>query len=177
LGGKLFERNHNDVRLTFIGRTLLPEAKKILEHTENAINIVKKASRGEYGELRIGYGETASFHLLSEVMNKFRESYPLVEVILSELSTDQQIDSLQEGKIDIGFIHPPQYLLELEHQYILTDPLIVILPEHHPLASNSEIPLIALKDEVFVVPLRETGPLAATNYILDKGCPLIYDLL
>ncbi|HWR42018.1 LysR substrate-binding domain-containing protein [Sporomusa sp.] len=165
LGAKLFERTHKEVKLTFVGRTLLPEAKKILKQTENAISIVKKASRGEYGEIRVSYGETASFRLLSEVMKRFHDKYPFVEIILSEMSTDQQVASLKEGTIDIGLIHPPKRLSGLEHQYVLTDPLIVILPESHQLAIYKEIPLSALKNEIFVIPRRESGPLA--EYIME----------
>lgn len=173
LGTKLFERTHKKVSLTFVGRTLLPEAKKILQLTENAVNAVKMASRGEYGEIRISYGETASFRLLSDVMKEFRRQYPLVECVLSEMSTNQQIEALQEGIIDIGFIHPPKHLVDLEQHYVLTDPLVVILPESHPLAANcnKEISLSELKNEVFVMPLKEASPLAEyiTEACLNAG--------
>ncbi|WP_371362763.1 HTH-type transcriptional regulator GltC [Sporomusa rhizae] len=165
LGAKLFERSHKQVKLTVAGRALLPEAKKILKQTSNAIDIVKKASRGEYGEIRISYGETASFRGLSNIMKKYREQYPLVEIVLSEMATAEQIAALKDGKIDVGFIHPPKQFTDLEHQYVLTDPLIAVLPENHPLASCTEIPLTALKDEVFVIPRKESGPLV--DYIIE----------
>src|SRR6202044_867426 len=55
LGIDLFERQRKGVRLTLAGKSFLIDARKILEDCEASIKKAQRISRGEIGELTIGY--------------------------------------------------------------------------------------------------------------------------
>jgi DNA-binding transcriptional LysR family regulator len=55
LGVELFYRTHRTVQLTTAGRVFLADAYKILSETDQAERRVKRAGKGELGQLTIGY--------------------------------------------------------------------------------------------------------------------------
>src|ERR671922_941699 len=54
LGVTLFERSSHGVELTDIGAVLLREARPVLAQAERVVEAVRRAARGEAGELRVG---------------------------------------------------------------------------------------------------------------------------
>src|SRR3954462_3658840 len=86
LGAALFERTNKRVELTQAGRLFLPEARAALAQAERAIEVARKAERGELGELRIGFFPSAP--LVPEIARAFRAyrgKQPNVILILNEL--------------------------------------------------------------------------------------------
>src|SRR3984957_21253647 len=55
LGIDLFERQRKGVRLTLAGKSFLIDRRRILEDCETSIKKAQRISRGEIGELTIGY--------------------------------------------------------------------------------------------------------------------------
>src|ERR1700756_5373812 len=64
IGTKLFRRLSRGVELTEAGSLLLEHARQILAHTEQAIAEVKQLSRGESGQLRVGFAGATYFQSL-----------------------------------------------------------------------------------------------------------------
>jgi DNA-binding transcriptional LysR family regulator len=115
------------------------------------VRAAQRASRGETGRARIGFASSAGFGILPDAVRRFRLQYPDVELVLLECNSNEQIDLLSSGAIDVGLLHPPhstEPALELET--LLVIPLLVALPEGHPLANHRQIALEALKDEPWI---------------------------
>jgi DNA-binding transcriptional LysR family regulator len=55
LGVQLLVRNSRTMRLTSEGEIFLEEAKQILEHADRAVELARRAARGEVGALSIGF--------------------------------------------------------------------------------------------------------------------------
>src|SRR5262245_51192278 len=77
----------------------------------------------------------------------------------NELSSAQQGEAFEAGRIDVGLVHPPvREDLPVTVETILREPLVVALPDHHPLAKREKVPLAKLADEDWILFPRQVGP-------------------
>jgi len=104
----LFEHNAKTVRLTAAGRIFLAEARAVLQRVAEAVQTVKAASSGEKGELHVGYAPSLTTKLLPRALKFFQEANPGVRVILHDFSTEEMLNGLREGELQMALLkHPP----------------------------------------------------------------------
>ena len=154
LGVQLLHRTKRRVQLTQAGQVFLVEARRSLTQIEQTILAAQRAGRGEIGSLVMGFVSSASYSLLPELLQVFRQCFPDVELTLYELTTEQQLQKLRNGGLDIGFLYLPSYDDSLSIISVTNEPLIAALPQSHPLATLPQIPLLSLSSEAFILPLR-----------------------
>ena len=165
LGVRLFERTKRRVRLTSAGQLFLEEACKVLGQTEQAIQTAQKAERGELGRLVVGFNGFAIESLLPDVIRVFCARYPEVNLNLREMTTTDQVKAMQAEQIQLGFIMPPIVTDSLRCEFILQEPLVVLLSETHRLAPEPEVSLQALQDDAFVLVPQQWEPGLRHQYI------------
>lgn len=158
LGVRLFDRTGRSVRLTEAGRMLLEEARGIFIHVEQTVRTVQEAGHGEIGRLSLGFIPAASNDILPEILRKFRDRSPKVELSLHEMMPDRAIQSLHDRRIDVSFLFLPCEDETVRRKIISREPLVVALPEAHPLASEPRLEMRALANEDFVLPARYSTP-------------------
>jgi DNA-binding transcriptional LysR family regulator len=158
LGFDLFHRTKRTVQLTEAGQVFLEEVQRIFKLLEQAIQIGQKTSRGEAGQLVIGFVSSASYNVLPTIFRRFRTDFPGVILELRELTTNQQTQWLKEGQIDVGFVRPPVEDTQFKTENVFRETLVVALPEEHPLAKQSNISLASLCSESFVLFSRTYAP-------------------
>lgn len=159
LGVTLLNRNQRHVALTHAGNAFLGEARHILARIDQAVLVTRRAGRGEIGELAIGFISVADYNVLPIVLREFRARFPLVNLTLSESTSDAQVRDLVAGRIDVGFLLPPVSDPALSSAPILREPLIAALPARHPLARQpGRVALAKLKDAPFILFPRPMAP-------------------
>jgi DNA-binding transcriptional LysR family regulator len=158
LGFQLFHRTKRTVRLTDAGQVFLAEVQQILNHLDRAIQTGRQTSRGEIGQLVIGFVSSAAYNVLPQLLALFRADAPEVTISLHELTTDQQLDWLREGRIDIGVLRPPVEDAIFGTATIFRESLVLALPENHPLTQHPLISLRSLSQEPFIVFPRSFAP-------------------
>jgi DNA-binding transcriptional LysR family regulator len=163
LGVQLFERTRRKVSLTAAGQVLQQEAQQLLHQLEQAVSKTQQASRGEVGRLAIAFVSSAMYSLLPDYLKQFREQYPQVDIVLHELSTQEQIQGLLDNCLDIGFMRPPVDHKILEAKSVLQEPLIAALPANHKLALQKQISIRDLQHEAFVM-----FPRPKANHLYDQ---------
>ncbi|MFG6103425.1 LysR family transcriptional regulator [Leptothoe sp. EHU-05/26/07-4] len=151
LGVQLFARTRRKVSLTAAGQVLQQEAQQLLQQLEQAVSKTQQASRGELGRLAIAFVSSAMYSLLPDYLKQFREQYPHVEIVLHELSTQEQIQGLLDSRLDIGFMRPPVDHPTLQAKPVLQESLVVALPLGHRLASQPNLSIQELQGELFVL--------------------------
>jgi DNA-binding transcriptional LysR family regulator len=166
LGARLLNRTKRSVSLTDGGARFLEEARKAVRQAENAELIGKQAGRGEIGRIEIAYMTTASCAgVVSRVLADYNKSHPGVDIRLIKLETPEQLASLAEGRIDIGFLRPPdRYPTGLAGIEIWHQPVMIALPENHPLAHRSQLECADLANDEFILPSVE-AELAYDGYV------------
>lgn len=159
LGVELFHRKtKRQVQLTEAGQVFLQEAYQLLAQLEKAIELTQRTGRGEKGQLRIGFTSLVTYNLLPQILRKFREKYSEVELVLQEMTTNQQEQALQNRHIHVGFAHPPLEDNTLDQECIQQEALIVALPEAHLLVEQECLPMRSLAEEFFIMFPRHLGP-------------------
>ncbi|MEM6253350.1 MAG: LysR family transcriptional regulator [Cyanobacteria bacterium P01_D01_bin.156] len=151
LGVQLFARTRRRVSLTAAGTVFQKEAKLLLTQLQQAVTKTQQAERGEVGSLAISFVSSAMYSLLPSYLTRFRQQYPQVEIILHELSTQEQIQGLLENRLDIGFMRPPVEHKTLKSQSVLQESLIAALSINHRLAKEKQISISDLQKDSFVL--------------------------
>lgn len=159
LGVTLFERSRRRVALTDAGRVFQAEATRTLAQADAAIRLTRRAASEEVAQLRIGFVSAALYRLLPDLLRRFRDRFPDVEIRLEEQSTEAQLAGLRDGSLDIGFVHPPlRNMDDLTVATVSRDRLIAAVPATHELADAATIELAALADSDFVLFPARQGP-------------------
>ena len=158
LGVRLLNRSQRSVQLSDAGHRFLEEARKTVRQAENAELVARQAGRGEVGRIEIAYMTTASCSgVVSRVLSDYASQHPMVDIRLRKLETPEQLAKLTEGRLDIGFLRPPErYPLGLTGRIIWRQPLIIALPEGHPLADRQKLQCGELANELFIIPSVES---------------------
>jgi DNA-binding transcriptional LysR family regulator len=152
LGIDLFERQRKGVALTPAGKSFLIDARRILEDCEGSIRKAQRISRGEIGELAIGYISALTHDFLGKALEVWRLNSPEIVVDCIEMDSVAQEKALLEGRISVGILVPSDRpVLELlQVRVLIKYPVRLALPKSHPYAEKSEIPLSLLKEEAFI---------------------------
>ena len=158
LGFQLLYRTKRTVQLTEAGQAFLIESRRILQQLEQAIEIGRQISRGEMGQLAIGFVSSAAYNVLPEILRAFRTRFPEVVLELHELTSDQQLQWLRERRIDVGFVRPPVADEAFSSEIVFQEPLMVALPEAHPLAQEAQVSLRSLSHQPFILFPRSLAP-------------------
>ena len=160
IGIALLQRNSRDVSLTPEGAIFLREAREILKHSERAVDLAVRASRGQFGKLTIGLCGPATAPFLPRLIRGFRKRQPGVNLSLKDIDAMQQPEALIQGKIDIGFTRsiPPQFRPLLRSEVLFSEPLVAALPRGHVLSNEQSIQVAQLAADRFVLYSREGAP-------------------
>jgi DNA-binding transcriptional LysR family regulator len=158
IGIQLLERTKRRVQLTAAGQVLLEDTRNIIHQVEQAIERSQRVARGEIGQLRIGFTILALHGVLPPMLTAFRNRYPNVKLMLSEMSTQAQLEALRHQQIDVGFLHPPIDGRDLELLEIKSEAMVVVLPSQHPLARRKRITVRSLSPYPLIIHPRHEGP-------------------
>lgn len=164
LGVKLLHLTKRVVQLTKPGEVLLKESIQLLFQAETAFDNVQRSAKGEIGQLSIGYTGPALYTVMPEIVRAFRDRYPQVSLTLHERCTPDQETALLNGDIQVGFLHPP-IDTPLQLISILREPMVLALPENHPLAAQAKVSIRDLADESFILFPRSVGPNLYANIL------------
>lgn len=151
VGVPLLERNSRAVRLTPAGRVFLPEARRILRLSESAMRWTRRVWHGSAGTLRIGFTAASGYGVLPDLMLRMQDMMPDVDVVLREMVSSAQIEALNSGILDIGFIRPPVDTRKFSFHEYLTEPFVAAIPSGHALSDKAQIDLGDIHDKPFVM--------------------------
>lgn len=157
LGVTLLERHARGVELTDIGRVLLREARPVLAQADRAIGAVRRAARGEPGELRVGFLSSVANYLMPPIVRAFGDRHPAVTLHAEDSKIADLVAGLREGRLDAGLSRPP-LVDDLATEVVLHEPVAAVLPEDHPLATREELTLAELAGEAWVLTDRASWP-------------------
>ncbi|MFZ1875086.1 MAG: LysR substrate-binding domain-containing protein [Chania sp.] len=160
VGARLLARNNRNVGLTQAGEMFLKEAYQVLDQVNRAAERAARLERGEIGELTIGFTSSAPFiSVVSRSLRAFRQLSPNVHIKMREINTKQQLEPLLNGALDLGVMRNTRLPDALQHQLLLREPLLAVVPNGHPLThvAPGTLRFTDLAQEPFVFFSREVG--------------------
>jgi DNA-binding transcriptional LysR family regulator len=159
VGARLFERNRRKTTLTAAGLAFRDDAAAALSQLEGAIHRARLAANGKLGRLRIGFISTAGREIVPAIVRQFREFNPEVELSLRNIVTAEQVQMLEAGSLDIGFVRLPiGGHSALDVVTVHREPFVLIVPSSHKLAKRKAVRLRELADQDFVMYERTYAP-------------------
>lgn len=137
LGHKLFDRLGRGAQLTQAGHTFLERARSILREVDDAVRAVSDSSGS--GLLRFGVIPSVAPYLLPDLMPRIRQRLPDSRVEVLEDFRTFLIDQVLEGKLDAAVVTMPPVTAKLEIEPLIREPLLVVMPDKHPLAGKGRL--------------------------------------
>jgi DNA-binding transcriptional LysR family regulator len=160
VGLPLFEQLGKKIYLTEAGHEIYHYSRAIgqlLDEAEDVINGLKGAHQGK---LTISVASTANY-FVPTLLGIFHERFPGVTVTLDVTNRETLLTQLNENLVDLVVMGQPPEGADLEAGTFMENPLVIIAPPDHALATQKNIPLKRLEDEVFLTRERGSGTRSA----------------
>jgi DNA-binding transcriptional LysR family regulator len=159
VGVRLFERNRRKTTLTAAGVAFRNDAAAALLQLEQAIRKSRLAAGGKLGLLRIGFISTAGTEIVPDIFREFRAANPEVEFSLRAITTADQVQMLETGSLDIGFLRLPiGEHSGLDVIAVHREPFVLVVPASHKLAKRKKLRLSEVSGQEFVMYERRYAP-------------------
>lgn len=143
-GARLLHRGRTGASPTAAGEALVSRARAALAAIDEARRAIEEIEGLHAGEVRVGAGATACTYLLPPTLAAFRREHARVRFLLRETTTDEALDALHAGELDLAIVsegvraprrrrgvgsreEPPSRGLQgVEHDLWRTDPLVLV---------------------------------------------------
>ena len=166
VGLPLYEVISRKVYLTEAGRQLARTARAIVDEWERFGQTVNAMQGLTRGRLRVAVVSTAKY-FVPRLLGSFCERHPGIDISLEVLNRDGVVQRLRENRDDLYVMSMPPQDVDLEDQTFLANPLVMIAPAGHPLATRQRLPLKALAGERLILRERGSGTRLATDRFLE----------
>lgn len=154
LGISLFDRLGRSLKLTAFGESLLLSAERILREVEDARTAIEGLKAEDAGELKVGVIPTVLPYALVKPLAAFQLRFPRVQITLSEAMTDDLVEGLRRGELDLAILALPIRHAEIVCSELFREALFAAVPLNHELAQRDKILLPMLGVEKMLL-LRE----------------------
>lgn len=129
VGRRLIERSRGKrtVQLTEAGRLLLGHAEAIEARLHAAEADFAAFAAGRTGSLRVGIYQSVANKALPEVIRRFKEGWPDVDVQVTEAEHDDELVShVESGGLDLSFAVQPVPSGPFEVRELMRDPYVLM---------------------------------------------------
>jgi len=168
LAARLVDRVGRSVHLTEAGRVLLPAARQISAELSRIEDVICNLGRDVSGTLSIGATEHVGTHHLPQVLKPFRENFPEVDIDLHFASSQQALEQIDEGQLEVALCSLPprsnqKHFPKLRDSEVWSDKLVVVVARDHPLATNAPVTLQMLSKCPAILPTE-----SATRHAIEE---------
>jgi DNA-binding transcriptional LysR family regulator len=151
LGAELLDRASRPLRLTPAGRFFQIQAQQVLDRMGEIKEATARIAGGGRTWYGMGFVPSTLYGALPEVIRRFRQAQPTVDLSLFEMTTIEQVEALKSGRIDIGFGR-----LRIEDDAIVgelvrDEPVVAALQADHRLLRHKSVTLSKLASEPLIL--------------------------
>ncbi len=167
LGVDLFVRTTRNVELTEVGRAFLEETQRVLAAVRSARDTVTAMQNLAHGRVCIGAMQTLPPILkLPQVLGAFHVAYPGIDIHICQNTADDLVVEVQQGELDFALValidEPPRGLCVSP---LVQEPMVVLLPNHHPLTARNDLSI----DDLAGYPSVDLKPAWTTRQLVDRA--------
>jgi DNA-binding transcriptional LysR family regulator len=153
-GLALTEQLGKQVYLTEAGEEVHRYAKSILQQIDEMDDVLDKLKGFAGGRLRIAAISSANY-FAPKLLGTFHQRFPDVSVSMDVTNQSAVVRHVNDNEVDMAIMGQPPEHAHLEAVAFMNNPLIIVAPPDHKLASRKRIALKELEKEVFLT--REPG--------------------
>lgn len=159
LGVELFNRDTRGLSITVAGGIVLEHARRTLHSVEELRRSAKECATGAQGRLVLGFASSSSYTVLPNLIPRFQELYPRIELVLHESTTRELIAELAKHTVDVALLRTPLFE-ECDADLITVENDHFVLAVHpgNVLAQRDSVTLADLADQHLIVYSRARVP-------------------
>jgi DNA-binding transcriptional LysR family regulator len=165
LGVSLFERHGGRVLLTEAGHRLHGYALRILALHREALHELTGRQAPLAGELSLAASSVPGDFLLPDLLARFRERQPHVQVRATVADSRQVLHQVEQGEAHLGLVGGKAESPHLEYRCFACDRLVLIVPADHPWGRRKRVLLDQLCEQPLI--LREAG--SGSRWCLEQA--------
>lgn len=155
LGVKLLDQIGRKTYLTTAGEELYLYSKKIFSVMDETLEVMAALRSPHYGRLSVGADTTVGTYIIPDLLGKFHQIYPEVEITLEVLNHAALLNELTSKRIDMAVMGKVPTEIPVYFKPFATNELVLIAAPNHALAGVVRVPFAAVAQEHFL--LREPG--------------------
>jgi DNA-binding transcriptional LysR family regulator len=167
LDQELLDRSGRTVGLTQAGTAVLPFARAALEAAAGALQAADEIGGVVRGRVAVGMVTACGSLDVPRILAGFHRDHPAVEITLSEATSDELVDGVRAGRIDLAWVglagEPPA---GIESHVVIDELLVAAVSHDDALATRSTIRLPELRHRPLISMPRGTG----LRTCLDDAC-------
>lgn len=146
----LFMRKGSSIELTDNGRQVYAYCKKVVQRDDELINAVNAMNGLLTGTVRIGAVNSMIVEYVPDLIKRYHEIYPMISIILMEMTFEEITEGIKNGSLDIGFASEWKQD-DVEFISLITDEICLIVNEKSPLANTDTISVEQLEQVDLIV--------------------------
>ena len=155
LGVTLFVRKEKHMTLTEEGILLKRRALEILELEERTLEELKGTEEVVAGTVTIGCGEFMVVEMLAKICRRYKEKYPLVQIVIHTATADTIYEMIKKGLVDIALFMEPVDTEGFDYIRMKdSDHWVVGMRPDDPLADKKYIEKKDLLEKPLILPER-----------------------
>lgn len=151
LGVQLFERYGRHVECTPTGQLLLPLVENVVAGTERVINLAREQAGKTVHKVRFGAVPNVLANLLAPILVSFLAETPDMSVDLIAMEDALIEEAVANGELDCAVI-TPWGSSRVATRHLLTEEILLVVPEGHRLAGCEAVSFEMLADEAILLP-------------------------
>lgn len=141
LGGTLFERHGRTLTLTPLGERFLPYAQRMLAVMADSLQMAADFRADKVGEVRIAAPTPFILSFLVDVVDRFRQLHPTIDIWIRERDKSTTFDLLRDNVMRLGLVNSPVLDVQMTKLLHLQDPIRCVVGVQHPLAQHTHATL------------------------------------
>lgn len=160
LGTALFDRSNRGARTTAAGEAFVACARRVLQALQEVRAEIALLDGHVRGTLRVGSIPVLARDIgLLGLLREFEESYPQVELVMSDVGSVTAATQLLTGELEVSVLglHEHQMPQGLAHHLVQLQPLVAVVGRHHRLRGTGVLDLAELADERFLDGGHDSG--------------------
>ena len=172
---RLFDRTHNKVSLTDVGKQVYAYSDRILKLYEDMTRSITEMTGDVSGSVTLGASTTIAEYMLPLLIGEFKTKFPEVMINLRESNTEDIVTMVENNDIDLGIVEGSVNNKNLVVEECKMDHLVVIMPNDHVLAGERKLRVEDFVSYPFISREHGSGTQEViTNYVdrYGNGDPL-----
>lgn len=139
IGARIFDRSKQPIVPTEVGVEIIKQARVVLTESRKINELVQLKRGALEGELRVGVIPTIAPYLLPQVLGKFMQKFPKLQLQVWEYTTDKIMRELKAGLLDCGLLSTPVYDQDLVERPLFYEPFVAYLSPKSSLVDKKEV--------------------------------------
>ncbi len=150
LGDQLFKRIHRRIHLTPTGAIVLQHSQRIFNEVRLLNSEIADLTHLQRGSLHLAGGMSVCTYLFPALLKEYKSQFPNIEIRIATGMTEEILRMLRSNEVDLSLLSLPFDDPDLEVIPALSEEMVLVMDENHPLAAKPQIAFSDLPPYTFI---------------------------